>query len=292
MQVLQRFKTALGLMKSSLQVLRHNPGLMVFPVASGVAGIAFLAVFLGVTFGVLAIPFGSGNAVMAIVLVALAGIYFGTTFISAFFTAALVHQTRAVLEGEEPSLREGIRGAWEVKGPLLAWAAIAATVGVILNVIEDSNSAVGRVLSSIFSVAWTLMTFFVVPVIVFEEPSVTGMFKQSASRFKQTWGETPLTLAGVGLVSFVVALPFVVPGYLLATSAGLETVGFGLIAVGVVLGAILSHTFKGIVKTCLYIYATEGRLPEEFGSLDPDSLKKDTSGSASGRAGPTTGGVR
>lgn len=287
MQVLERLKIALVLMKDSLLVIKHNPRLTLFPIVSGIAGIVFLAVFLGMTFGALAVT--PDDLLGPTLLVGLALVYLGTTFISVFFTAALVHQTRAVLDGAEPSLHSGMAGAWEVRWSLFAWAAISATVGIIINAIEDSNSPVGQALGAIFGIAWTLMTFFIIPAIVFERPSVSGMFKQSASTFRETWGETPVSIVGVGILSFVAALPFAGPGYLLLTS-GFVLVGVALIAIGVVFGAILSHTFKGVIKTSLYLYATEGTLPDEFDDVDPDSLARDRTGSPTDSAGATTGG--
>lgn len=290
--VLDRFKTAFTLMKDSLLVMKHNPTLLSFPIVSGIAGIAFLGVFLGVTFGVLSIDLGGGTALFVVLALGFGTVYLGTTFISAFFTAALVHQTRDVLTGGDASLGAGMRGAWEVKRPLLIWAFIAATVGVVLNAIEDSNGGVGRALSAVFGVAWTLMTFFIIPVIVFEKTSVRGMFERSAEQFKATWGETPLSLAGVGAVSFVVAIPFAGPGILLIESYGYELLGFALVATGAVLGAIVSHTFKGIIKTSLYFYATEGTLPDEFDDVDPNALGRSKSRGSTGSIDTTSGGFR
>ena len=285
MQVLSRFKTALLLMKDSLLILRHNPKLLMFPVISGAAGIAFLGVFFGLTFGIGGLELGGESAAFVPFIILLALLYLLLTFVSVFFTAALVHQTRAVLHGEAPSLEAGVRGAWAVKRPLFVWALISATVGVVLNAIQDSNSTLGRILAGLFGIAWTLMTFLIVPVIVFEERSVTGMFKQSASTFKQTWGETPVSLAGIGLLSFVLAIPFAIPGYVLITELGYDLLGFGLIGIGVAIGGVVSHTFKGIVKTTLYFYATEGTLPEEFGDVDPSTLARSASQNTSGMSG-------
>ncbi|MFB6311913.1 MAG: DUF6159 family protein [Salinirussus sp.] len=291
MSLVDRLKTALVLMKDSLLILRHNPGLMLFPVVSGVAGLTFLVIFLGIAVGALGFGVGGGSLPGVGLLILLGILYLVLTFVSVFFTAALVHQTRAVLGGAEPSLRAGIRGAWDVKGPLFAWALISATIGVILNAIQDSNSTIGRILASLFGIAWTLMTFFVVPVIVFEDVSIRGMFERSAGRFKETWGETPLSIAGIGLLSFLLAIPFAVPGYLLITQTGLQLLGFAIIAIGVAIGGVVSHTFKGIVKTALYLYATDGRLPDEFDDVDPSALTRADSQGPTGVTGQRGGGV-
>lgn len=258
------------LMKDSLLVLRHNPGLAWFPVVSGLAGLTFLVLFLGVIFGLIAIS-PEGGA-----LVGLFVAYLVLTFISSLFTAGLVHQTRAVLDGGDPSLKVGLRAAWERKGPLFVWSMIAATVGVLINSLENSNSRAGQIFGLLFSVAWTLMTFFIIPIIVFERTSTMEMFKQSARKFKQTYGETPISLVGLQLISFIVALPFILIGIALFSS-GLAILGAAAIITGLALSFIISQTLQGIVKTALYIYAEEGKKPSEFDNVDFNEMNKEES---------------
>lgn len=277
--VFSRLKTGLTLTVDSLKIIRNNPTLLVFPLVSGIAGLLFLVVFLGISFGVLALqPDGAGLVVLFVV-------YLGLTFISSFFAAALVHETRDVIRyGSEPDLRDGIDGAWEVRKPLFIWAAISATVGIVINALENSDSRVARIFSTIFSVAWTLMTFFVVPVIVFEKPSPGEMFSRSAGTFKQTWGETPISLIGVQLVSVLIVLPAVALGVALASVSAYLAIG--LILVGVLLGFLVSQTLQGVVKTTLYVYATEGKKPDEFENVQFDQLNASEGRRTSSRSIP------
>lgn len=284
MQIFQRLKMGFVLTKDSLLVMRHNPTLFLFPVVSGIAGLAFLAIFLGITFGLMAVTPEGG------VLVGLFFVYLALTFVSSFFAAALVHQTREVFGGNEASLKAGVAAAWDVKGPLFVWSLISATIGLLINAIENSDSRVSQLFGAIFGFAWTLMTFFIVPVIVFERTSTTGMFKQSAGTFKQTWGETPISLLGVNVVGMLVALPFVLPGVYLSQT-GLAVVGIGLVLVGVLLSFLVSQTLQGVVKTTLYLYAKEGKRPEEFDNVDFDGLADERAG-RSPRRGPVSGGFQ
>ena len=135
MRLIDRFKTAVTLIKHSMGVMRSHPRLALFPVLSGVFGLAFLALVMTPMFGVLSLEAGDTTTVVVGIAV-IGALYLGTAFITSFFTAALVHQTRAVLSGEEPDLRKGIDGAWAVKGPLFVWALISATVGIVLDAIS------------------------------------------------------------------------------------------------------------------------------------------------------------
>jgi hypothetical protein len=288
MELLGRVKRGYVLIRRSISVMREHPRLGLFPVVSGAASVAFLALLLAPMFGVLATDAG-GTVTLVAVGGALFGLYLGTAFISAFFTAGLVHQTRAVLAGDEPSLRAGLQGAWAVKRPLFVWAVVSATVGVVLDVITNSDSIVARVLAAIFGVAWTLMTFFVVPVIVFEKPSIRGMFGRSARTFKDTFGETPIGLIGVNVVAIVAALPLLAPGAYLLFVAEVLIAGVPLFVGGLLLSQLISYTLRGILKTSLYYYAAEGERPEGFDDVF-DRLEQTTGTSTP--VGPTTGGVR
>jgi len=293
MAIFDRFRTGIALTRDSVSVMRDNPRLLLFPVVSGVAAAAFLGTFLGITFGVFALDLGSvsetmGQAFLVALVAGLALVYLGTTFITSFFTAALVHQVRAVLAGDDPSLRAGISGAWQAKGPLLAWSVISATVGLVLNAIENSDSKVGQLLSLVFGVAWTLLTFFVIPVIVFEEPSIRGMFERSAATFRDTWGETSITLGGVSVLAWLAAVPFAAGGYYLWSQTAFEFVGIGLFVVGVLVATLLANTLQGIIKTTLYLYATEGTQAEEFSDIDFEKLANGDTDSSVATGGNTT----
>lgn len=279
MGILDRISRGITLTIDSIHVLRHHPRLMVFPLISAITGILFLGIFLGVTFGAMRIAPEGG------VLLVLFLVYLVLTFVTTFFTAGLVHQTRHVLDGGEPTLSAGVDAAWSVKTRLFVWALIAATIGLIINGMENSDSRGSRVLGSIFGVAWTLLTFFIIPVIVFEKTSVKGMFSRSVGTFKQTWGETPISLIGVQLISILVGIPLFFIGFI-ALSAN-TVIGIGLILVGVLVAFLVAQTLEGIIKTTLYLYATEGKRPPEFDNVDFDQLAAPESATSSfgGRRG-------
>lgn len=282
MSIVARLKTGLVLTKDALALINHHPTLALFPLVSAATGLAFLGTFLGVTFGALSVQSD------AITYAVLGTVYLVLTFVSSFFAAGLVHQTRAALAGEEPSLKAGLAAAWDHRRPLFVWALISATIGLIINAMENSDSRVARFAGAIFGTAWTLLTFFVIPVIVFEDTSVTGMFKESASTFKETWGETPISLIAIQVVSFLLAIPFFLLGYGIYGIQPLLAVG--TILVGVLVSFLAGQTLQGVVKTTLYLYATEGTRPTEFDDVDFDGL----AGASRESTGATvrTGGFR
>ena len=267
MRVLTRLITGLKLARGSLRVLRAHPRLLAFPVLGGVAGVVFVAVLLGAT------VLGTGGEDGPILYAVLFGLYVGTTFIASFFTAALMHATREAFHGREPALCRRLAAAGRQKGPLLAWALIAAVVGVLVRALEESNELVARIVAVVFALGWAVMTYFVVPVVVFEDVGVRGMFSRSGGLVREIWGESLGAETGVSLVTVLLVVlglgvtavaAVVLP---LGTPAGLLAVGaIGIVAV---VGALLTGTaLTGIAKTALYVYATEDETPSYFGGVD------------------------
>ncbi len=269
MGLLGRLKRGIALTKDSIVVLRHNPGLMTFPLVAGASGIVFLALLLGSAYGMLDTIEQNRNVGYAFLFVA----YLVTTFVSSFFTAGLVYETRQVFDGHPTDFRRGLNAAWKVKGKLLVWSVIAATIGVIIKAIESSDSRVARIFAWLFSAAWSILTFFVVPVAVLEpEEGILSMFRTSGGTFRETWGETAIGMIGPGLIAILVFGVGAVGTFGLFTVTG-STIAAAVVAgVFLILAVLLSATIKGIIKTSLYVYATEGKRPSEFGDQDFQSL--------------------
>ena len=280
-----RAKTGWTLTKDSASVIRAHPRLLVFPLLAAVASAGFFVVFFFPL--LIANLIGSGVEYVGLFVV-----YFATTFVSTYAAAALVHATNEVFHGREPSIPGSLKAVRGRLGPIVVWSLISATVSVVLKAMEDSDNPIAGLLRSIFAVGWAIMTFFIVPVIVFEDVSVTSMFSKSASAFRDTWGETIgagfgitliVTLVGVGLalgalaVSVPVAAVFPGPGILLTVV---------LLAGVVAFTYLLSQTIWGVAKTALYVYAVEGRRPDQFANFDFETLGGRTEGKASpGNAG-------
>jgi hypothetical protein len=256
---------------------------MLFPLCSGIATLSFGAVvYLTVFVGGL---IGGG-----IEYIALFAFYFGTTFLASFFTAALVSSVDDVFHGRNPTLRTGLAAAWEMKTELAVWSLISAVVGVLLKSLERSDSFLARIAAGIFALGWTVTTFFIIPVIVFEDVSLDDLFSKSAGAFRDTWGETLSSSLGIGLIQFVLWLTGVAAVvavgaglFVLIPAVGTSTVILGVIGVSVGV-YLVGKTVRGITKTALYVYASEQRIPPAFDDFDFETLD--------GRAKPESTGSR
>ena len=289
MGIFRRFKIGFGMARRSGRVLRAHPKLLVFPLIGGISGIAFLVTLFGSLF--LADSLLDGGAV---VYVALFLAYVVSTFIASFFTAGLVAATRTVFEGGEPSIRGALATAWERKLPIFIWSLIAATVGVLIRMIESQDNFVAQIIAGIFAVAWSVMTYFVVPVIIFRNPSPGEMLKESGRTFKDTWGES---LGAMGAIDIVTVLLAIV-GAALGALTFVVTTGLGAVqllatilvgATAIILALLVGKALSGIAKTALYVYTTEDTAPEHFEDMDFSAFGSDDS---AGRSGFTGGNGR
>ncbi len=277
--ILGKIKTGVKLSKDSLAVVREHPTLLVFPALGAVATICFWVAFLVPLW--IAGLVGSGLEIVVLFL-----LYFLTTFAATFFTASLVFAVNQAFHDEEPDLGESMRAAWRRKGAIFVWSAIAATVSVILKKLQESNHAFARILSSLFAVGWTVMTFFIVPVIVFEDVTAKSMFTRSGETFRQTWGESIGVGLGVTLLQFLIAIVGVVASLVVAAGLFLLAPPVGVAAgvilvLTVIIGTYLvGQTIWAITKTALYVYAAEERIPPQFADFDFETLDGRTEESA------------
>lgn len=283
--LLDRVRTGWTLTRDSAGVIRDDPELLAFPLIAAAASAGFFLVFL--------VPMLVANLVgSGLEYVALFVWYFVTTFLSTYAAAALVHATNESFHGRDPSVRESLAAVGGRLGPIVAWSLISATVSVLLKVLEDSDNPIAGLLGALFAVGWSVTTFFVVPVLVFEDVSVASMFSRSAATFRDTWGETlgagfgvtlVVGLVGIGLAVAAIAVSLPLAAVFPAAGGILAVV---LLAVAIAATYLLSQTIWGVAKTALYVYAAEGQTPSQFENFEFETLGGRTERTASpGSAG-------
>ena len=267
-----KFGTSWKLMKTSLSVLRKDKEIMIFPILSFIACVIILLSFFA-GFWFLGIP--SMNTVPYLWIVTIFLLYFVLFFIVIFFNTAIIACANIRLNGGDPTVSDGLRIASQNIGRILLWALISATIGMILQAIREKGGWIGRIVAGVFGIAWTYVTFFIIPVLIYEKKGMGSSIRRSASLFKQTWGETIIGTIGFGVVFFALALLGIVPillGALFGTTASI-VIGFILAFLyWAILGVVASAT-NGIYVAAMYQYATKKQLPPEYdASLIPQTI--------------------
>jgi hypothetical protein len=253
-----RISRTLELAGSSWRVLKADKELLLLPVMSLIATVAVAFSFLWPivssctdTIGAQATCELAGTDYVILGLT-----YVSLAFLTIFFNAALVHAANERMEGGDPTVGSAIRGAIGRIHRIFPWALVSATVSIILRSLEERAGTLGRIVIGLAGVAWSLVTFLVIPVLVIEDVGVVDAVKRSGSMFKRTWGENVAAQIGFGLLGFLAALPALLVIWLGFTAGGSAAVAAIAVGVGwIILSALVVTALSGIFQTALYRYA-------------------------------------
>ena len=266
-----RIGNSWNLAKTSWGVLRADKTLAALPAFSGLVSLLALAVFAGL-FLLLGIDFGSGDESAAVepagyVIGVFA--YLAFAFIAVYFQAALVAGANERLQGGDANVGRSLTAANERLPRLLPWAVVTATVSIILSQLERQGW-VGAIVANLLGMAWAVVTFLTVPIIMLEDLGPVAALKRSGTLFKQTWGENLVAQAGFGLFGFLLFLPAIAVAALgIATGSGVVAgVAIGIAVAWIAIVMVVLSALSGIYRTALYRYAVDGRAPTAFAGTD------------------------
>jgi hypothetical protein len=263
---MERIRRGFRLLGASWEVLRSDKELLVLPLLSFLA----IAVATAAIFG-LAWLGGGGSARDSfpegpLDYVYLGVFYFVAYFIGIFFNAAVVGAATVRLQGGDPTIGDGLRLATSKAGKIAGWAAISATVGLILRSLEERFGFLGDLIVGLIGVVWGAITFFVVPVLLYEPVGAVEGVKRSASIFKQRWGEQMTGNVAIGVAMFLLGLPIIAVAVLVGTISVPLGVVIGVLAVGALIA--VGTAVSGVFQAALYRYATTGESGGGFAATD------------------------
>jgi hypothetical protein len=248
-------------------VLQQDRELAWLPVIATVSGLVVGAAFFGPVLAMLgggednAIP-AAGYLLMFLGYVAVASIFY-------LGRAAVVHGANLRMEGGDPTVSSSLRGASAHWPAVVGFAAIATTVGLILDTLEEQGGIAGAIASFIGGAAWRLVTYLVLPVVVLEGAGPIEGIKGSTRLVKRTWGEQVTGNVGFGLLSMALVIPAIV---LAVALAGLGTAvaiaAFAVAGVWAITVFAVVSTLEGVFQTALYRQATGRSVPSEFDAAD------------------------
>ena len=268
-----RFSRSWELIKASGAVLRQDKELLMFPLFSAIATLLVSASFILPL--VLTGAFeqsASGQSPDAASMVFLFLFYLVQYFIIFFFNSALVGAAMIRLDGGDPTVRDGLRIAGSRVVQIIGYAAIAATVGLILRIIEERAGFIGRWIAGLFGLAFTVATFLTVPILVTRNVGPIEAVKESATLLKKTWGENIIGNGGMGFVFFLFYLGAIVLGGVLFVGAAqtgsvaLMVLVAAIVVVAVIGLALVQAALQGVYSAALYRYATDGNVGAAFSS--------------------------
>jgi len=270
-----KFATSWALVKASAAVLRSDRELLVFPLLSGVATLLVVASFalpLLATGGLahlhdVTARSGGGFGVAGYALLFL--FYLCQYTVIFFFNTALVGAAMMRLDGDNPTLADGLRLAWSRLPAILGYALIAATVGMLLRALEQRAGLIGRWVIGLLGVAWTVATFLVVPILAATDLGPAQAVKESARLLRRTWGENLIGNVGISMAFGVLFAAIALLGGAMFLASGSHSLAVnGVVAavfmLALILLGLIQSALQGIYSAALYRYATVGSAGDGF----------------------------
>ncbi len=265
--------------KLGIAVVRADPELMVYTLLSALFSLVAIGAAISGSVGLDAIATDSecvgedcGSALAFAHMAIWFLFYMIVSIITVFWNAAIIASAYERLSsGTNPSFSYGIGQAIRCLPQILVWGVIAGTVGLFIQILEalahnDDSPLPLRIVaglaSFIIGIAWWIVTFFMIPMIVLERAGVLDSMGRSTDLFKRTWGEDVTSHIGTGLLMFLTIL--VVTGI----SVPLMYLGdFGIIlgivilAVGLLFTVLFFSTVESVNRASLFYYAKTGEAP-------------------------------
>lgn len=299
MKFFEKLQRSFRLFQSSVRVIQQNPKLLWFPALIGIFMVA-----MGLFFLLPIVLYPTGHSVTQVehwqalgnhlftmqpastasspstfklkagplIMTYGALVYLVSMFLATFCDVAFNSEVLAALNGDRVSIRHGIQVACGRLKSILVWSLFAGLVGILIKEIESRLSFVGRIIMGWIGLAWSVASVFVIPVLIREEPTANPIkiLAKSGGTIKRTWGEMLTGYIGLkGANGIVVMLSLLLLGTSIAVAVVLTNywllIPAGLIwLLGILVYSYLANVASQVYLCALYLYASEGVVPEPY----------------------------
>jgi hypothetical protein len=273
-----RISRGWGILTQSWSVVRQDKELLLFPVLSGMACLVVTASFI---LPVVFVPElqetfhdvrkGEASDVQKLASLALSfAFYMAHYFVIVFFNTALASCAMIRFRGGDPTVADGLRAAISRLPQILAWAAVAATVGMILRALEERVGLLGKIVIGLIGVGWSIATYLIVPILAAERLGPIAAVRRSVALLSKTWGESLTGHISLSLVSILLILPALVvlfAGFFvsMAMESPWPVVAAGAVFVVYLIAlSIVTSALQQVFLAGIYLYAAEGQVPPGF----------------------------
>jgi hypothetical protein len=237
-----------GLMRDSVGVVRRDPALLWFPVISTVC----LALTAGFWIVQGAYLYAAGGPRLLFAPLVVAGLY-SLSFVGVFFSVALAGATAETIDGDEPTVNDGMNAAWNNLGGIAGWAAYSIVVAIAIAFMKNIRGA--RWVGTAAQVAWSLATIFVVPLMAIEDLDASSARRRSLELAKENWQAETGGLGALRLALFVPGVLVYVAAKLLAHGHVHSLAGKALLGVVLLCGfgvTVAASVVRQVFAVSLY----------------------------------------
>jgi len=269
--VLERIKRGWELGRHSLMVVLYDKTLMWFPLIAtlsvlftvwmfymsvGPDKVRFIFSTLTNDQGVQIINWGYYETVLIA--------YFTLSFVVVFCNVALVGCADISIGERDSKFRDGVTVGLRKIHYVLIWSIVSCIFSPIFLLLEQHRFT-SRGVRAIFGADWSLITYFVIPVMVVERTNIFSALRRSVKLMTETWGEHVVARTGIAWFWLFFLLPAGIAAGIVAWNAPeyrplMTALGLTYFA----LTLILFQTIKSVLTVVLYRYATERVIPDRF----------------------------
>jgi hypothetical protein len=275
---MSRIRTGWSLTKASWKVLKADRSLAVFPAVA--IWVAWFGAMVVVMVGV-----GVADAVNVpgvVIPFLLAGVYVAI-FSIVYFNVALAGAAQLSIDGRDTTLRDGLAAARKRRGVIAQWALLQFGLGLLISVIgsllgggNGQPSPAASLLTTIAGFAWSVASFFVIPVLALEGLGPRPALHRSVGLVREHWGESIVGRTGITGIIFLIALVPVVACSLATDSLSPDSAGAAagsaLLCLVILTALALGTALSVIFKVEMYRYATGGKLTGAFDQQTVESV--------------------
>lgn len=272
MNFFTRLSAGWNLALKSFAVIRQHKQLVLLPVFSSITLLLVMASFAIGIFGIGGFDVDQlGDNSRMYYYILLFCYYVISYFIIVFFNMALIHCARLHFENKPVHAVDGLRFSMKKIGAIFSWALFAGTVGLLLKIIQDNAGRLGQIIIGLIGVVWSIATFFVVPVIAYENLGPIDAFKRSSTIMKQKWGESLGATFSFGIIQilalFIVGAVLFILGSLISPILGIILAFLGCFLIFSIISAA-----ETIFISAVYHYTQGGQPMEGFDNETLDGL--------------------
>lgn len=272
-------------------VIKDNKYMLGFPAVSAVLAVLVFLIVGGIGLAALGVnnvadqaandDFSTTSLIVGAVFLFIAS--YLATLITQIFMGGLVKCADEELQGRDSSFGAGLSAAFSRLPALAGWALIETIVGWLIRAVQGDGTSenaivaiLRAILAGLMAVAWSIISFFVLPLIMLRGKGPVEAIKESVSLIRNTWG---MQVAGGVRIGGIIGLIAVLPGVLvtiaggIVAAAGTAALGIPLATIGVVVvivASVLISAMKAIFSVALLHYVENGAV---IGPFDTDQLQ-------------------
>ena len=259
-----RFSRGLRLVGTGFTMARDEPGLMMVPAVAFLVQLVIFGLGALVLWPTLKATGNSdGQPVHLSATQWLVTVVIGVLamFVSVVSHATIISRVMARFHGQSVTNTQAARAALTKAPQLMAWAFINYVVISILRNIGN-RGILGAIVGTLLRAGWLVASFFVVPVILFEDKGAVGAIKRSVELCRSRWGENIVGNGALGIIGFVAVLFDV----LVSVALGMVFAPLGAVVgvIGLAVIMLVLTVATAAFNAALYWYAVTDQSPGQY----------------------------